>query len=107
MRAALDSDGNEILYNGEGTFDGRHAGGEGEIKYRMLIDGYSAFCIQPGASLHHGSTLKKASSEVWNALSAEQKDAIGLTLLYGSQGNRDVLPGSKDEGWLATQTIPK
>ncbi len=105
MRAMVDSEGNEILYNGEGTFDGRHVGGEGDIKYRMFVDGYSAFCLQPGAPLHHGDTMKQASSDAWNALSEEQKNAIGLALLYGSQGNRNILPGSKDEGWFATQTI--
>ena len=104
-RVALDSDGNEILYNGETTFEGRHVGGKGKEKYRLFVDGYSTFCIEPGASLHNGSELKQSSSAVWEALSADKKQAIGLSLLYGSQGNRDILPGSKDEGWLGTQII--
>ena len=104
-RVAKDSDGNPILYNGDATFEGRHVGGKGKEKYRLLVDGYSTFCIEPGASLHNGSELKQSSSAVWDALSADKKQAIGLTLLYGSQGNRDILPGSKDEGWLGTQII--
>ena len=104
-RVAKDSDGNAILYNGDATFEGRHVGGKGKEKYRLFVDGYSTFCIEPGASLHNGSELKQTSSDVWDALSADKKQAIGLTLLYGSQGNRDILPGSKDEGWLGTQII--
>ena len=104
-RVAKDSDGNPILYNGDATFEGRHVGGKGKEKYRLFVDGYSTFCIEPGASLHNGSELKQSSSDVWDALSADKKQAIGLTLLYGSQGNRDILPGSKDEGWLGTQII--
>ena len=52
-----------------------------------------------------GNTLKKNSSESWNALSANQKKAVGLALLYGYQGNRGSLPGSDDEKWLATQAL--
>ena len=104
-RVAKDSDGNAILYNGDATFEGRHVGGKGKEKYRLFVDGYSTFCVEPGASLHNGSELKQSSSAVWDALSADKKQAIGLTLLYGSQGNRDILPGSKDEGWLGTQII--
>ena len=64
-----------------------------------------AFCIQPGVPLRTGNTLKKNSSETWNALSANQKKAVGLALLYGYQGNRNNLSGSDDEKWLATQTL--
>ena len=39
------------------------------------------------------------------ALSANQKKAVGLALLYGYQGNRNNLSGSDDEKWLATQTL--
>jgi putative ABC transport system permease protein len=74
-------------------------------KYRMFVDGENAFCIQPGVPLKTGNTLKKASSDTWNALSANQKKAVGLALLYGYQGNRNNLSGSDDEKWLATQTL--
>ena len=49
--------------------------------------------------------MQKNSSETWNALSANQKKAVGLALLYGYQGNRGNLSGSDDEKWLATQTL--
>ena len=71
----------------------------------MFVDGENAFCIQPGVPLKTGNTLKKASSDTWNALSANQKKAVGLALLYGYQGNRNNLSGSDDEKWLATQTL--
>ena len=71
----------------------------------MYVDGDTAFCIQPGVPLRTGNTLQKNSSETWNALSANQKKAVGLALLYGYQGNRGSLPGSDDEKWLATQTL--
>ena len=41
----------------------------------------------PGVPLKTGNTLAKASSNTWNALSADQKKAVGLALLYGYQGN--------------------
>ena len=71
----------------------------------MFVDGENAFCIQPGVPLKTGNTLKKASSDTWNALSTNQKKAVGLALLYGYQGNRSHLSGSDDEKWLATQTL--
>ena len=81
-RVAKDSDGNPILYNGDATFEGRHVGGKGKEKYRLLVDGYSTFCIEPGASLHNGSELKQSSSAVWDALSADKKQAIGLRIFF-------------------------
>lgn len=88
-----DSSGNAMRYNSSATFDGHTAGGTGNYKYRMFVDGENAFCIQPGVPLNTGNTLKKASSDTWNALSANQKKAVGLALLYGYQGNRSNLTG--------------
>lgn len=100
-----DSNGNAMRYNGSANIGGYTAGGTGNYKYRMFVDGETAFCIQPGVPLKTGNTLKKASSETWNALSSNQKKAVGLALLYGYQGNRSNLSGSDDEKWLATQTL--
>lgn len=102
---AYDSSGNAMRYNSSANIGGYTAGGTGEYKYRMYVDGEDAFCIQPGVPLHTGNTLKKASSAAWNALSFNQKKAVGLALLYGYQGNRSHLSGSDDEKWLATQTL--
>ena len=99
-----DSNGNAMRYNSSANIGGYTAGGTGNYKYRMFVDGENAFCIQPGVPLKTGNTLKKASSDTWNALSANQKKAVGLALLYGYQGNRNNLSGSDDE-WLATQTL--
>ena len=100
-----DRNGNAIRYNSSDVFDGYTAGDTGKYHYRMYVDGDTAFCIQPGVPLRTGNTLKKNSSETWNALSANQKKAVGLALLYGYQGNRGSLPGSDDEKWLATQAL--
>ena len=100
-----DSNGNAMRYNGSANIGGYTAGGTGNYKCRMFVDGETAFCIQPGVPLKTGNTLKKASSETWNALSSNQKKAVGLALLYGYQGNRSNLSGSDDEKWLATQTL--
>ena len=100
-----DSSGNAMRYNSSAVINGYTAGGTGNYKYRMYVDGETAFCIQPGVPLKTGNTLAKTSSETWNALSANQKKAVGLALLYGYQGNRSNLTGSDDEKWLATQTL--
>ena len=100
-----DSNGNAMRYNSSANIGGYTAGGTGNYKYRMYVDGEDAFCIQPGVPLKTGNTLAKASSDTWNALSANQKKAVGLALLYGYQGNRNNLTGSDDEKWLATQTL--
>lgn len=100
-----DRNGNAIRYNSSDVFDGYTAGGTGNYHYRMYVDGDTAFCIQPGVPLRTGNTLQKNSSETWNALSANQKKAVGLALLYGYQGNQGSLPGSDDEKWLATQAL--
>ena len=100
-----DRNGNAIRYNSSDVFDGYTAGGTGNYHYRMYVDGDTAFCIQPGVPLRTGNTLQKNSAETWNALSANQKKAVGLALLYGYQGNRGSLPGSDDEKWLATQAL--
>lgn len=100
-----DSSGNAMRYNSSANFGGYTAGGTGDYKYRMFVDGDVGFCLQPGVPLRTGNTLKRASSEAWNALSDSQKKAVGLALLYGYQGNRGNLSGSDDEKWLATQTL--
>lgn len=100
-----DSNGNAMHYNSGAVIDGYTAGGEGKYKYRMFVDGDTAFCIQPGVPLHTGDTLTEASSKAWDSLSGAQQRAIGLALLYGYQGNRGNLSGSDDEKWLATQTL--
>lgn len=100
-----DSNGNAMRYNSGAVIDGYTAGGEGKYKYRMFVDGDTAFCIQPGVPLHTGDTLTEASSKAWDSLSGAQQRAIGLALLYGYQGNRGNLSGSDDEKWLATQTL--
>ena len=100
-----DSSGNAMRYNSSATIGGYTAGGTGNYKYRMYVNGDTGFCIQPGVPLHTGDTLKEASSNAWNALSANQKKAVGLALLYGYQGNKGKLSGSDDEKWLATQTL--
>lgn len=100
-----DGDGNAMRYNSSANLDGHTAGGTGTYVYRMFVDGDVGFCLQPGVPLKTGDSLKKASSQAWNALSASQKKAVGLALLYGYQGNRDSLSGTDDEKWLATQTL--
>ena len=100
-----DSSGNAMRYNSSANIGGYTAGGTGGYKYRMYVDGEDAFCIQPGVPLKTGNTLNKNSSQTWNALSSNQKKAVGLSLLYGYQGNRNSLSGSDDEKWLATQTL--
>ena len=100
-----DGNGNAMRYNSSANINGYIAGGTGNYKYRMFVDGDTAFCLQPGVPLKTGNTLKEASSEAWNALSGSQKKAVGLALLYGYQGNRGNLSGSDDEKWLATQTL--
>ena len=82
-----DSNGNAMRYNSSAVINGHTAGGTGNYKYRISIDGETAYCIQPGVPLKTGNTLKKASSETWNALTDNQKKAVGLALLYGYQGN--------------------
>ncbi len=94
-----------IFYNSSASFNGNIAGGANQNKYRMYVDGETAYCIEPGIPLRTGDTLRKDSSETWNALSSEQKKAVGLALLYGRQGNRANLSGNDDEQWLATQTL--
>ena len=104
-----DSSGNAMRYNSSATFDGHTAGGTGNYKYRMFVDGENAFCIQPGVPLNTGNTLKKASSDTWNALSANQKKAVGLALLYGYQGNRSNLKTSdiysRSNAWRFSQEL--
>ena len=91
-----DGNGNAMRYNSSANINGYIAGGTGNYKYRMFVDGDTAFCLQPGVPLKTGNTLKEASSEAWNALSRSQKKAVGLALLYGYQGNRGNLSCDPD-----------
>ena len=100
-----DSNGIAMRYNSSAVINGYTSGGTGNYKYRMYVDGETAFCIQPGVPLKTGNTLAKASSDTWNALSSNQKKAVGLALLYGYQWNSSGLSGTDDEKWLATQTL--
>lgn len=76
-----DGNGNAMRYNSSANINGYIAGGTGNYKYRMFVDGDTAFCLQPGVPLKTGNTLKEASSEAWNALSGSQKKAVGLANL--------------------------
>ena len=78
-----DSNGNAMRYNSSANIGGYTTGGTGNYKYRMFVDGENAFCIQPGVPLKTGNTLKKASSDTWNALSANQKRRLGLPCSMG------------------------
>ena len=100
-----DANGNMILYNGETNVGGYTAGGTGQPKPRMFVNGETAYCIQPGQRLMAGDTLYKSSSAAWNALSAGQKKTVGLALLYGYQGNWSKMSGSDGEKWVATSTV--
>ena len=104
-KLAYDVNGNVIKFNSSADVGGYTAGGIDVDVYRMYVDGENAFCIQPGVPLMTGNTLKKASSKTWNALSDNQKNAVGLALLYGYQGNKSNLSGSDDDKWFATQTL--
>lgn len=46
-----DSNGNAMRYNSSANIGGYTAGGTGNYKYRMFVDGENAFCIQPGVPL--------------------------------------------------------
>jgi len=105
FEVACDSNGNAIKYNSSATINGHTAGETGRAKNRVFVDGDTAYCIEPGVSLHSGDQLKEASSKTWKALSDNKKKAIGLALLYGYQGNKKNLKGSDDEKWLATQVL--
>ncbi len=100
-----DSAGNTMRYNSSAVINGYTAGGTGKAKYRMYVDGDVGFCIQPGVPLKTGDKLTESASATWNALSSAQRNAVGLALLYGYQGNRGSISGSDDEKWLATQTL--
>ena len=43
-----DGAGNAMRYNSSANISGHTAGGMGEYKYRMYVDGETAFCLQPG-----------------------------------------------------------
>ena len=47
-----DSNGNAMRYNSSANIGGYTAGGTGNYKYRMFVDGENAFCIQPGVDVY-------------------------------------------------------
>lgn len=54
-----DGNGNAMRYNSSANINGYIAGGMGNYKYRMFVDGDTAFCLQPGVPLKTGNTRKK------------------------------------------------
>jgi len=52
-----DSSGNAMRYNSSAVINGYTAGGAGDYKYRMYVDGETAFCIQPGVPIHTGDMV--------------------------------------------------
>ena len=100
-----DSAGNVICYQQTYYHGGLECGKAGDARTRIYADGEPAYCIQPGVSLHSGNTLQANASDTWNALSAGQRNAIKLALLYGAQGSLSELSGTEDEKVLATQLI--
>ena len=54
-----DGAGNAMRYNSSANINGHTAGGTGEYKYRMYVDGETAFCLQPGVPLKTGNTLQR------------------------------------------------
>ena len=100
-----DSKGNAMRYNSSANIGGYTAAEQEITSTVCLWMARMRFVFSGKIPLKTGNTLKKASSDTWNALSANQKKAVGLALLYGYQGNRNNLLGSDDEKWLATQTL--
>ena len=105
FKNCYDSEGNVIRFQQSVYHDGRECGEAGEARTRIYADGEPAYCIQPGVSLHSGDTLQADASDAWNALSADQRNAVKLALLYGAQGSLSELPGTEDEKVIATQLI--
>lgn len=85
-----DGNGNAMRYNSSANINGYIAGGTGDYKYRMFVDGDTAFCLQPGVPLKTGNTLKEASSEAWNALSGSQKKQLGLPCSMGIRETEEI-----------------
>lgn len=85
-----DGNGNAMRYNSSANITGYIAGGTGDYKYRMFVDGDTAFCLQPGVPLKTGNTLKEASSEAWNALSGSQKKQLGLPCSMGIRETEEI-----------------
>lgn len=87
-----DGNGNAMRYNSSANINGYIAGGTGDYKYRMFVDGDTAFCLQPGVPLKTGNTLKEASSEV---LQSRRCSHIVVLLgcavsLFGGGGNSNA-----------------
>ncbi len=64
-----DSAGNAMYYNSSAVINGYTAGGTGKNKYRMYVDGSTAFCIQPGVPLKihlkHGMLFQPVRKRLW------------------------------------------
>ena len=75
---ACDAEGNPMFYNGEAIINGYHAGGIGEPKFRMFVDGSTAFCLEPGVPLHTGDTLMRVHRRYGTLFQPVRKKPWGL-----------------------------
>ncbi len=100
-----DGAGNAMRYNSSANIGGHTAGGTGEYKYRMYVDGETAFCLQPGVPLKTGNTLAKASSNAWNALSADQKKAVGLPCSMAIRATAGIYLGAMTRNGLPPRPL--
>lgn len=78
-----DSSGNAMRYNSSAVINGYTAGGTGNYKYRMFVDGETAFCIQPGVPLKTGNTLKKLLRRLGTLCQPTRKRLSGLPCSMG------------------------
>ena len=99
-----DSKGNAMRYNSSANIGGYTAGGTGNYKYRMFVDGENAFCIQPGVPLKTGNTLKRLPLILGTPFSHQEK-AVGLSPALWYQGNRIICREVMMKNRLATQTL--
>ena len=80
-----DSGGNAMRYNSSANIGGYTAGGTGKYKYRMSVDGETAFCIQPGVPLKTGNTLPTV-------------DSGAKMIAYGDPNLQDLVTGVENVG---------
>ena len=68
-----------MRYNSSANINGYIAGGTGDYKYRMFVDGDSIL-FTPGVPPKRATPLKEASSEVERSFGKPEK-AVGLWVL--------------------------
>ena len=102
---AMTGNGNTIRYQQTVSHDGITCGHAERQNPDLCRRGRTAYCIEPGISLHTGNTLEKDASVAWHNLGKEKQDAVNLALLYGAQGSMGSLSGTEDEKVLATQMV--